>query len=99
MAEDLGSIPGLQRSPGKVNSYPVQYSGLENSMDCIIHGVANSRTRLSNFHFTFHLHEMPVDILCPLLHWVGCFFLKLKGFFIFSECQFLITYMLASIIS
>ena len=46
-----------------------------------------------------HLHEMPVDILCPLLHWVGCFFLKLKGFFIFSECQFLITYMLASIIS
>ena len=32
---------------------PLQYSGLENSMDCIVHGVAKSRTRLSDFHFTF----------------------------------------------
>ena len=38
-AGDLGSIPGLERSPGEVNSYPFQYSGLENSMDCIVHGV------------------------------------------------------------
>ena len=30
-----------------------QYSGLENSMDCIVHGVTKSQTRLSNFHFTF----------------------------------------------
>ena len=42
---DLGSIPGLGRSPGEGNGYPLQYSGLENSMDCIVHGVANSRTR------------------------------------------------------
>ena len=48
---DLGSIPGLGRSPGEGNGYPLQYSGLENSMDCIVHGVAKSRTRLSNFHF------------------------------------------------
>ena len=42
---DLGSIPGLGRSPGEGNGYPLQYSGLENSMDCIVLGVANSRTR------------------------------------------------------
>ena len=35
---DLGLIPGLGRSPGDRNSYPLQYSGLENSMDCIVHG-------------------------------------------------------------
>ena len=40
--EDLGLIPGLGRSPGEGNGYPLQYSGLENSMDCIVHGVAKS---------------------------------------------------------
>ena len=38
-AGDLGSIPGLGRSPGEGKGYPLQYSGLENSMDCIVHGV------------------------------------------------------------
>ena len=42
--------PGLGRSPGEWKDYPLQYSGLENSTDCIAHRVANSRTRLSNFH-------------------------------------------------
>ena len=51
-AGDLGSIPGLGRSPGEGKGYPLQYSGLENSMDCIVHGVAKSWTRLSDFHFT-----------------------------------------------
>ena len=41
-AEDLGSIPGLGRSPGEGKGYPLQYSDLENSMDCIVHGVAES---------------------------------------------------------
>ena len=41
---DLGLILGLGRSPGEGNGYPLQYSGLENSMDCIVHGVAKSRT-------------------------------------------------------
>ena len=50
-AGDLGSIPGLERSPGEGKGYPFQYSGLENSMDCIIHGVPKSRTRLSDFRF------------------------------------------------
>ena len=50
---DLGSIPGLGRSPGEGKGYPLQYSGLENSMDYIVHGVAKSWTRLSKFHFYF----------------------------------------------
>ena len=48
---DLGSIPGLRRSPEKQNCYPTLVSGLENSMDCIVHGVTKSRTRPSHFHF------------------------------------------------
>ena len=43
-AGDLGSIPGLGRSPGEGKGYPLQYSGLENSMDYIVHGVAKSWT-------------------------------------------------------
>ena len=43
-AGDLGSIPGLGRPPGEGNSYPLQYSGLENSMDCIFHRVTRSQT-------------------------------------------------------
>ena len=46
---DLGLIPGLGRSPGEGKGYPLQYSGLENSMDYIVHGVAKSWTRLSDF--------------------------------------------------
>ena len=46
-----GSIPGMGRSPGEGKGHPFQYSGLENSMDCIVLRVAKSWTRLSNFHF------------------------------------------------
>ena len=56
-AGDLGSIPGLGRSPGEGKGYPVQYSGLENSMDCVVHRVTKSQTRLSNFHFHFFLKQ------------------------------------------
>ena len=48
-AGDLGSIPGLGRSPGEEKGCPLHYSGLENSMDCIFHGVAKSRTLLRSF--------------------------------------------------
>ena len=50
-AGDLGSIPGLGRSPGEGKGYPLQYLGLENSMNCIVHGVTKSQTRLGDFHF------------------------------------------------
>ena len=49
-AGDLGSTCGLGRSPGEVKGYLLHYSGLENSMDCIVHGVTKSWTQLSNFH-------------------------------------------------
>ena len=42
-AGDLGSIPGLGRSPGEGKGYPLQYSGLESSMDYTVHGIAMSR--------------------------------------------------------
>ena len=45
-AGDLGVIPGLGRSPGEEKSYPLQCSGLKNSMDCIVHVVTKSQTRL-----------------------------------------------------
>ena len=48
---DLGSIPGLGRSPGEGKDYPLQYSGLENSMDCITHRVAKVRTQMTDFHW------------------------------------------------
>ena len=55
---DLGSIPGSGRSSGEGNGNPLQYSCLENPMDrgawwATVHGVSKSRTRLSDFTFTF----------------------------------------------
>ena len=54
---DLGSIPGLGRSP-EGNGYPLQYSGLENSVDCIVHGPKESDTteRISLCQWTFRGH-------------------------------------------
>ena len=56
---DLGSIPGWGRSSGEGNGNPLQYSCLENPMDggalwATLHGVAKSRTRLSNLIFNFN---------------------------------------------
>ena len=51
---DLGLIPGLGRSPREGKGYSLQYSDQENSMDCVVHEVAKSRTRLSDFKFTVH---------------------------------------------
>ena len=45
----LGSIPGLERSPGEGKGHPLQYSGLENSVDCIVHGWQSGED--SDFHF------------------------------------------------
>ena len=59
-AGDLGSIPGLGRSPEEGKGYPLQYSGLQNSMDYIVHGVAKSRTQLSDFHFHFYVNSIDI---------------------------------------
>ena len=50
-AGDLGSVPGLGRFPREGKSYPLQCSEMENSMDCIVHGIAKSQTWLREFHF------------------------------------------------
>ena len=55
----MGSIPRLGRSPEEGKGYPLQYSGLENSIDCIVHGVAKSQTveRLSQTRWELSLGE------------------------------------------
>ena len=68
-ARDLGLIPGLGRSPGEGKGYPLQYSGLENSMDCVIHEVTKSQTRQRLSPFTFTVSNV-------LSSW--CFSLKKK---------------------
>ena len=55
-AGEMGSVPELGRCPGEGNSYPLQYSGLENSMDYTVHEVVKNQTGLSNFNFHFSLH-------------------------------------------
>ena len=62
-AGNLGLIPGLGRSPGEGKGYPLQYSGLENSMDRIVHEVAKSWTRLSDFHSLYFTQGHPQGIL------------------------------------
>ena len=65
-AGDLGSIPGLGRSPGEENSYALQYSGLENSINCIVYWVTKSHTRLSVVE-TCRAHAVYVPtVLAPI---------------------------------
>ena len=64
-AGDPGLIPGLGRSTGEGIGYPLQYSGLENSIDCIVHRVVKSQTDWTTFTFTFH----DVAVYHPLLQW------------------------------
>ena len=52
-------IPRLGRSPGEGKGYPLQYYGLENSMDFVVHGVTKSRTRLSDFHIDINPNINP----------------------------------------
>ena len=67
---DLGLIPGLGRSPGEGNSYPLQYSGLENSMDCKVHRVAKSGTQLSSFHTSFWNRQIGLlRLSVPVNNW------------------------------
>ena len=68
---DLGLILGLGRSPAVTHS---RYSGLENSLDCIVHGVTKRWTRLSDFHFqfSFHIANMAyVNTMCFLYQQVS----------------------------
>ena len=66
---DLGSICGLGRPLEKGNEHTLQCSGLENSMDWIVHGVAKSQTRLTDFHIRFLLisNAFSISCICALL--------------------------------
>ena len=55
-AGDPGLIPGSGRSTGESKGYPLQYSDLEYSMDCIVRGITKSRTWMSNFHFSLFMY-------------------------------------------
>ena len=75
-SRDVGLISGLGRSPEEGNGYPLQYSGLENSMDGIVHGVAKRRTRLSNFHFTSRVTG--IKALYLYLYFILCLYILKK---------------------
>ena len=64
----LGSIPGLGRSPGEGKGYPLQYSGLENSMDWIAHGVTESWTQLRDFHLHLSIAWLAQSVECETLN-------------------------------
>ena len=85
-AGDPGSIPGFWRSPGEGTGYPLHYSGLENSMDCIVHGVTKSRTHWATFTFislyenkTLKVRKGWWDYLKCQVHRVGSSFMYLKA--------------------
>ena len=76
-AGDLGSIPGLGRSPGEGKGYPAQYSGLENSVDCIVHGSQRAghdwatftHSIIYSFSCSFPLELIPGEWVCfPMLY-------------------------------
>ena len=60
-------VPGLRRSPKEGKGYPLQFSGLENSMDCIVHGVTKSWTRLSDFHLTSLVSSVQQSDCCTYI--------------------------------
>ena len=68
-AGDPGLIPGSGRSAGEGIGYPLQYSGLENSVDYTVHGVTKSRIQLSDFHFHFHFQLLAKIILNISILW------------------------------
>ena len=59
---DLDSVHGFGRSPGEAKGYPRQYSGLENSMYCIVHGVSKGQTQLSDFHLIYIISVLQIFI-------------------------------------
>ena len=92
---DLGSIPGLGSSPGEGKEYPLQYSGLESSMDCVVNGVTKSWTRLSDFHFTSCIEWMHTSVIALIVLYLivlYIFLLQLTVSFTFCICIFLHVY-------
>ena len=99
-AGDLGSIPGLGRSSREDNGYPLQYSGLENSMNCIVQGIAKCQKWLSDFHFHQYIickYSLPFDSF-PFCWWFPLLF---RSFLVWSSlsCLFLLLVSYSKIIA
>ena len=73
-AGDLGLIPGLGRSPAARKSYPLQYSGLENSMDCIVLGLQRVRHDWATFTITFKVVRVVITIYIYIYIYIFFFF-------------------------
>ena len=58
LCKRLGFDPWVGKIPVEGKGYPLQYSGLENFIDCIVHGVTKSQTGLSNFHYNPHWPQL-----------------------------------------
>ena len=91
-AGDLGSTPGLGRSPGEGKGSPLQCSGLENSTD-LVHGVTKSWRRLNDFHFTLLVYQtfITAGYLIPFFnlegsHWGLLEIVYLNNLFLWN-CQ------------
>ena len=106
-AGDLVSVPGLGRSPGERKGYPLQYSGLENSMSCIVCGIPKRWTQLSNFHFHFSDDITQPSFLRDLVLWESyllrptwytCPFMVLIGRGIYQEASRWITLLKCSLL-
>ena len=83
---DLGSIRAVGRSLGEGKGYPLQYSGLENSMDCMVHGFVKNRTRLSqlSLHLTVFVHlRLDPSLFFFLFFSISCFSDVEKTFHLF----------------
>ena len=76
-AWDLSLITGLGRSPGERKGYPLPYSELENSMDCINHGVTKSQTLLSDFHFHIYMCAYIYLYLICLIYTYICIYVHI----------------------
>ena len=86
---DLGSIPGFRRSPGEGKGYPLQFSGLENSIDCIIHGISKVWTQLSDFHSLIYTAILNIFKIFYIFMYAVSVFCKRSNFvFVCPTCTF-----------
>ena len=75
---ELDSVPELGRCPGEGNGYPLQYYGLDNSMNSIVYGVAKSWIRLSDIHFHGLSYSLEIaQFWASLFKFFRCTFWKL----------------------
>ena len=90
---DLGSIPGLRRSPGEGKGYLLQYTGLENPMDYIVQGsqrVGHARTTLMSFTSMFPQYPFWQQFVSWMdLHFIKCFFCIYWDYHVVSIFPFL----------